>query len=82
VTSNLGYTLGGPPKQSSHLLVFLVDALDARNAFIEHQKPKCFLGEDHQTLIFFSQITYVLGVMEQQSWTKPLRPFQLILQSY
>jgi hypothetical protein len=43
-------------KQSSHLLVFLVDAPDARNALIEHQ---CFLGEDHQTLIFSSQITYV-----------------------
>jgi hypothetical protein len=53
-------------KQSSHLLaVFLVDAPDARNAVIEHQKSKCFLGEDHQTLIFSSQITYVLGVMEQ-----------------
>jgi hypothetical protein len=47
-------------KQSSHLLVFLVDAPDTRNAVIEHQKSKCFLGEDHQTLIFFSQITYVV----------------------
>jgi hypothetical protein len=53
-------------KQSSHLLVFLVDAPDARNAVIEHQKSKCFLGEDHQTLIFSSQITNVLGVMEQE----------------
>jgi hypothetical protein len=53
-------------KQSSPLLVFLVDAPDARNAVIEHQKSKCFLGEDHQTLIFSSQITYVLGVMEQE----------------
>jgi hypothetical protein len=34
-------------KQSSHLLVFLVDAPDARNAVIEHLKSKCFLGEDH-----------------------------------
>jgi hypothetical protein len=25
------------------------------NAAIEHQKSKCFLGEDHQTLIFSSQ---------------------------
>ena len=33
-------------KQSSHLLVFLVDTPDARNAVIEHQKSKCFLGED------------------------------------
>jgi hypothetical protein len=33
-------------KQSSHLLVFLVDAPDARNAVIEHQKSKCFLGDD------------------------------------
>ena len=41
------------------MLVFLVDAPDARNAVIEHQKSKCFLGEDHQTLIFSSQITYV-----------------------
>jgi hypothetical protein len=48
------------------LLVFLVDAPDARNAVIEHQKSKCFLGEDHQTLIFSSQITYMLGVMEQE----------------
>jgi hypothetical protein len=39
-------------KQSSPLLVFLVDAPDARNAVIEHQKSKCFLG--------------VLGVMEQE----------------
>jgi hypothetical protein len=53
-------------KQSSHLLDSLVDAPDARNAVIEHQKSKCFLGEDHQTLIFFSQITYVLGVREQE----------------
>jgi hypothetical protein len=53
-------------KQFSHLLVFLVDAPDARNAVIEHQKSKFFLGEDHQTLIFCSQITYVLGVMEQE----------------
>jgi hypothetical protein len=53
-------------KQSSHLLVVLVDAPDARNAVIEHQKSKCFLGEDHQTLIISSQITYVLGVMEQE----------------
>jgi hypothetical protein len=53
-------------KQSPHLLVFPVDAPDARNAVIEHQKSKCFLGEDHQTLIFFSQITYVLGVREQE----------------
>jgi hypothetical protein len=53
-------------KQSSHLLVFLVDAPDARNAVIEHQKSKGFLGEDHQTLIFSSQITHVLGVMEQE----------------
>jgi hypothetical protein len=36
----------------SHLLVVLVDAPDAKNAVIEHQKSKCFLGEDHQTLIF------------------------------
>ena len=44
-------------KQSSHLLVFLVDATDARNAVIEHLK----------SLIFSSQITYVLhGVMEQE----------------
>jgi hypothetical protein len=35
-----------------------VDAPDARNAVIEHQKSKGFLGEDHQTLIFSSQITY------------------------
>ena len=33
-------------KQCSHLLVFLVDAPDARNAVIEHQKSKSFLGED------------------------------------
>ena len=33
-------------KQSSHLLVFLVDAPDARNAVIEHQKSKRFLSED------------------------------------
>ena len=42
-------------KQSSHLLVFLVDAPDARNAVIEHQKSKCFLGEDIGA-----------GVMEQE----------------
>jgi hypothetical protein len=53
-------------KQFFHLLVFLVDAPDARDAVIEHQKSKCFLGEDHQTLIFCSQITYVLGVMEKE----------------
>ena len=41
-------------KQSSHLLVFLVDTPDARNAVIEHQKSKCFLGEDIRA-----------GVMEQ-----------------
>jgi hypothetical protein len=35
-----------------------VDAPDARNALIEHKKSKCFLGEDHQTLKFSSQITY------------------------
>jgi hypothetical protein len=34
-------------KQSSDLLVFLVDAPDARNAVIEHLKSKCFLGEEH-----------------------------------
>jgi hypothetical protein len=33
-------------KQSSHLLVFVVDAPDARNTVIEHQKSKRFLGED------------------------------------
>ena len=33
-------------KQSSHLLVFLLDAPDARNAVIENQKSKCFQGED------------------------------------
>jgi hypothetical protein len=43
-----------------------VDAPDARNAVIEDQKSKCFLGEEHQTLIFSSQITYVLRVMEQE----------------
>jgi hypothetical protein len=48
-------------KQSSHLLVFLVDAPDARNAVIEQQNYKRFLGEDHQTIIFSSQMTYVLG---------------------
>jgi hypothetical protein len=53
-------------KQFSHLLVFLVDAPDDKNAVIEHQKSKCFLGEDHHTLMFSSQITYVLGVMEQE----------------
>ena len=42
-------------KQSSHLLVFLVDAPDARNAVIEHQKFKRFLGEDIRA-----------GVMEQE----------------
>ena len=31
-------------KQSSHLLVLLVDAPDARNAVIEHQKSKFFSG--------------------------------------
>jgi hypothetical protein len=41
-------------KQSSHLLVFLVDAPDARNAVIEHQKCNRFLGEDIRA-----------GVMEQ-----------------
>jgi hypothetical protein len=35
-----------------------VDAPDARNAVIEHKKSKCFPEEDHQTLIFSSQITY------------------------
>jgi hypothetical protein len=50
-------------KQSSHLLVFLVDAPDARNAVIKHQKSKCFLGEDHQTLMFSSQITFVDTVL-------------------
>jgi hypothetical protein len=34
-------------KQSSHLLVILVDAPEnSRNAVIEHQKHKRFLGED------------------------------------
>ena len=42
-------------KQSSQLLVFLVDALDARNAVIEHQKFKRFLGEDIRA-----------GIMEQE----------------
>jgi hypothetical protein len=44
-------------KQSSHLLVVLVDAPDARNSVIEHQKSKCFLGEDHQTLIMEQEVT-------------------------
>jgi hypothetical protein len=51
-------------KQSSHLLVFLVDAPDARNAVIEQQNYKRFLGEDHQTIIFSSHIR--AGVMEQE----------------
>ena len=32
---------------SSHLLVFLLDSPDARNAVTEHLKSKCFLAEDH-----------------------------------
>jgi hypothetical protein len=47
--------------KQSHLLVVRMDAPDARNAVIEHQKSKYFVGEDHQTLIISSQITYVLG---------------------
>jgi hypothetical protein len=42
-------------KQCSHVLVFIVDAPDARNAVIEHQKSKRFLGEDIRA-----------GVMEQE----------------
>jgi hypothetical protein len=55
-------------KQSSHLLVFLVDAPEnPRNSVIEHQKYKGFLGEDPQTQLFSSQITYsVLGVMNRR----------------
>ena len=52
-------------KQSSHLLVFLVDAPDARNAVIDHQKSKCFLGEDHWTHIFLTNHIRA-GVMEQE----------------
>jgi hypothetical protein len=40
-------------KQSSHLLVTLVDAPEnARNAVIEHQKYKHFLGEDSRPSYF------------------------------
>ena len=40
-------------KQSSHLLVTLVDAPEnARNAVIEHQKYKRFLGEDPRPSYF------------------------------
>jgi hypothetical protein len=50
---------------SSHLLVTLVDAPEnsriAVFMLIEHQKYKHFLGEDSQTLLFSSQITYVLA---------------------
>jgi hypothetical protein len=40
-------------KQSSHLLVTLVDAPEnSRNAVIEHQKYKRFLGEDSRPSYF------------------------------
>jgi hypothetical protein len=40
-------------KQSSHLLVILVDAPEnSRNAVIEHQKHKRFLGEDSRPSYF------------------------------
>ena len=54
-------------KQCSHLLVFLVDAPDARNAVIEHQKSKSFLGEDIRA-----------GVMEQElNWGERSHPKRL-----
>jgi hypothetical protein len=53
-------------KQSSHLLVFLVDAPDARRRSLRIKNLNVFWERTHQTLIFSSQITYVLGVMEQE----------------
>jgi hypothetical protein len=53
-------------KQSSHLLVFLVDAPNARNAVIEHQKSKCFLhgrGPPDPHIFLTNHIR--AGVMEQ-----------------
>ena len=49
-------------EQSSHLLVTLVDAPEnSRNAVIEHQKTFTFSRGGLQTLLFSSQITYVLS---------------------
>ena len=53
-------------KQSSHLLITLVDAPEnARNAVIEHQKYKTFLGEDPRPSYFLTNHLRA-GVMEKE----------------
>jgi hypothetical protein len=59
-------------KQFFHLLVFLVDAPDARNAVIEHQKSRCFLGEDQKTLIYGTggKIGACKAIQKRLEWEK------------
>jgi hypothetical protein len=48
-------------KQSSHLPLWMLQKIPEMLSSHEHKKYKRFLGEDPQTLLFSSQITYVLG---------------------